>query len=245
MRTGALLVVALAVLAVGCANSNSPTDPPPPASRIVVTPGSMSFSNLGASSSARASFSGVSTPPPDSFWHWTSSNPAVATVSGSGPNVSVTAVGNGSATIHITVETVTDTADIPVTVNAVAPALNAYNGTWKGDVGLQSSSLLPQHVKPESCAGSLGSYAETITINVNASGAGTATVTDTPGFDRAYSVTIPQSLSFTGTGSFPFFGLPIPGQLQVTINSLTQLTFQETTTYGTCSNTYGGKLTKQ
>ena len=64
-------------------------------------------------------------------------------------------------------------------------------------------------------------------------------------FDRAYSVTIPPSLTFTGTGSFPFFGAPIPGQLQVTLNSLTQLTFQETTTYGSCSNTYGGKLTKQ
>jgi hypothetical protein len=46
-------------------------------------------------------------------------------------------------------------------------------------------------------------------------------------------------------GTFSFLGLPIPGQLSVTIGSTTQLTFRETTTYGTCSNTYGGQLTKR
>ena len=240
------LALLAAAWAAGC--TNSPTEPGSTqnTSRIVVSPGSLSFSQLGASSGVRVSFQGAPTQPPDSFWHFTSSNPAVATVSGdSSPNRTVTAMANGSATIHITLDTVTDTADVPVTVNAAAPALNAYNGLWKGDVNLKSSTLRSLAFTPQSCAGSLNSYGESLTINVNASGAGTATVTDTPGFDRAYQVTIPSSLSFTGGGTFPFFGAPIPGQLSVTISNLTQLTFQETTTYGSCSNTYGGQLTKQ
>ena len=100
-------------------------------------------------------------------------------------------------------------------------------------------------LRPANCAGSTPSYGETMVINVNASGAGTATMKDTANFDRPYSVTIPSSLSFSAQGTFSFLGAPVPGQLSVTINSVTQLTFQETTGYGSCSNTYGGTLTKQ
>src|SRR5215831_19292549 len=190
-------------MAAACADS---TTQPSNSSRIFVTPGSLSFSSLGATAGLRASFQGTATPPPDSFWHFTSSNPAVATVSSeSSPSRTVTAISNGSATIHVTVDTVQDTADIPVTVNAVAPALSAYNGTWKGDANLQATPIAPFVVAPRaSCLGSTPSYGETATITVNGSGAGTFTMTDTPGFDRAYQVTIPPSLTFAGTGTFPF-----------------------------------------
>ena len=74
-------------------------------------------------------------------------------------------------------------------------------------------------------------------------------MTDTKDLDRSYTGTISSGLVFSGQGSFSFLGSSVPGQLSVTFNSLTQLTFQETTTYGTgsssCTNTYRGTLTKQ
>ena len=245
MRTRALFAVAaLAVCAGACTNSTNTPDPPP--QRIATLPQQMTFNQINASSQLSLRWVGGSTPPPDTFWHAVSTNPTVAVVTGSGPNLTVTAVANGNATIHITLDTVTDTADVPVTVSATGPALTAYNGTWKGDANLKTTSLLPALVHPlASCPGSLGSYGETLVIDVSSSGAGTVTMKDTAGFDRPYQVTIPSNLTFTGSGTFSLFGAQIPGQLAVTINSLTQLTFQETTTYGNCSNTYGGQLTKQ
>jgi hypothetical protein len=53
---------------------------------------------------------------------------------------------------------------------------------------------------------------------------------------------------FATTGSFQFFGVPIPSVISLTVNG-SQLTFVETTVWGTgssqCANTYGGTLTKQ
>jgi len=91
----------------------------------------------------------------------------------------------------------------------------------------------------------VGSYGESLTVDVNSQGAGSITVQDTPQFDRRYTVTIPASLAVSASGTFSFLGASIPGQLSVTFASPTQLTFQETTTYGSCSNSYGGTLTKQ
>lgn len=241
--------VSIAVLLLGIACGCDKKDPNAPdttnASRIFVSPGSFSFTSLGQTGSIRASFIGSSTPPPDSFWHFSSSNPGVASVSNnSSASQTVTAVANGTATIHITLDTVTDSADVPVTVNAPLPVFSSYNGTWKGEAKQVPVPFAPSH-PGASCPGSTQSYAETATINVSASGAGTFTLTDTPGFDRPYQVTIPASLTFSGTGTFSFLGQPIPGQLSVTINDSTHLTFQETTTYGSCSNTYGGQLVKQ
>jgi hypothetical protein len=234
--------------AVAC-TSNNPASPDnnKPTTRIATNPGTLSFTQAGQTATISVSFVGSSIPPPDNFWHFTSSNPAVASLSAV-PSATqlVTAVGNGTTTIHVTLETVTDTADIPVTVNIQAPSLNSYNGTYKGDANLQPLLGQLRFVSPaSSCAGSLAAYGETATINVNASGAGTFTMTDTPNFDRAYQVTIPSNLTFSSSGTFSFLGLAVPGKLSVTINSASKLTFQEATTYGSCTNTYGGTLTKQ
>ena len=229
-----------AACAAGCTDSSTT---PTPSTRIFVTPGSQSFSQIGATATLHAGFQSATTPPPDSFWHFTSTNPSVATVSGGGPNPTVTAVGNGSAVIHITLDTVVDTADVTVTVNAPTVSPTAYNGRWKGDALISPLSL--PIFRPLACAGSDQKYGETMTINVDASGSGTATITDSPGFDRAYNVTIPQTLTFSGSGTFSFLGAAVPAKLSATLNSVAQLTFTETTTWGSCSNTYGGTLTKQ
>jgi len=239
------IVVLLLGMAWACDNKDPNAPGPAATTRIIVSPGSLTFTSLGQTGSIRASFIGSTTPPPDSFWRFSSSNPGVASVSNnSSASQTVTAVANGSATIHITLDTVTDTADVPVTVNAPLPIFTSYNGTWKGEAKAVPVPFAPSH-PAASCPGSTPSYAESAAINVNASGAGTFTLSDTPGFDRPYQVTIPANLTFSGSGTFSFLGQPIPGQLNVTINDATHLTFQETTTYGTCSNTYGGQLTKQ
>jgi hypothetical protein len=244
-----LPICVLAFATAAACTSNNPASPDnnKPQTRISSNPGSLSFNQLGQSGNVTASFTGSTVPPPDSFWHFTSSNPSVASVSNaSSPTQTVTAVGNGTTTIHITLETVNDTADIPVTVSAPLPTFSQYNGMWKGDANLQPLLGQLRFVSPAaSCAGSLNAYGETATINVNASGAGTFTMTDTPGFDRAYQVSIPSNLTFSSSGTFSFLGLAVPGKLSVTISSTSKLTFQEATTYGSCTNTYGGTLTKQ
>jgi len=111
------------------------------------------------------------------------------------------------------------------------------NGTWKGVVSFLGA-----------CLGSLTAYDETATIAVNADGVGTLTATDTPGFPRQYSITIPSSpseVSFTTTGTFLYTNglatISVPGRLSVVVTE-TQIAYQETTGWGNCSNTYAGFL---
>jgi len=163
---------------------------------------------------------------------FTSSAPTVAAVSTGGL---VTAVAAGGATILIAVSNANVSASVTVTND-----LTRFNGIWKGSISLAALS----------CAGSQADYGETLTINVNSSGVGTLTATDSPGFDRQYAVTIPSSASFTSQGVFSFGGQQVPGQIAVTIaagtsNGTTSLTYTETTNWGSCTNTYGGTLTKQ
>jgi hypothetical protein len=230
-------------IAWGCKNPQKPDNPL--SNHIVVDPTSLSFDDIGLNAQLHLSYVATQQPP-DSFWHIASTNPQVATAPPSGSTPVVTSTGTGSAFIHITLTTTNDSADIPVTVSR--PAVTSYNGTYKGEAKQVPAllQLLPSPPRAAaSCPGSSPGYAETAALNVNAAGAGTFTLTDTPGFDRAYQVTVPASLAFSGTGTFSLFGAPVPGQVNVTIDDATHLTFKETTTYGTCSNTYGGQLTKQ
>jgi hypothetical protein len=194
-----------------------------------------------------------------SFTAVTSSNPAVATVSpvstgGGLPPiglVTVTGVSPGLSTVHVTYTTTPALAatvvDIPVTVTG--GNFSAYDGTYVGDATPQASSLGRLSVKPLANCPGAKAYGETIVVSVNGSGTGTLTMKDTKDFDRPYSGTISSGLTFSGQGTFSYLGTSVPGQLSVTFNSPTRLTFQETTTYGSgsgsCSNTYGGTLTKQ
>jgi hypothetical protein len=116
------------------------------------------------------------------------------------------------------------------------------NGTLNGDMTLEANVQSGVHA---ACAGSTQKYGENAVVNVNASGTGTITLNDTPGFQRIYNVTVTAlNQAVTSQGSFLFFGAPIPGSMTATFTSATQMTLRETTTYGSCANTYSGTLTR-
>lgn len=170
-----------------------------------------------------------SMPPPSEFV-FTSSDTTVATVSSpfgpaGGADVTVTAVGVGTAQISVQYLGQTDTASV-----VVYPG-----GTWSGSVTLGAGG----------CPGSDPAYNETAVISISASGNGSLTAKDTPGFDRPYSIAIPVSMQFTATGAFSINGIPVPGTISVRRIGPNQLQYTETTTYGNCSNTYTGVLTRR
>ena len=128
----------------------------------------------------------------------------------------------------------------------VGSDLSPCSGSFVGDANLGPQALIiTATVKPEQCAGSSASYGETIVVSVNASGVGSIAMQDAPTFPRTYTGTLTAAGVFSASGTFPFFGSPIPGKLTVTWTDPKHVNFTETTTYGSCSNTYAGPLTKQ
>ena len=95
------------------------------------------------------------------------------------------------------------------------------------------------------CAGSDAKYGENAVVNVNASGVGTVTLNDTPGFTRVYNITVTAlNQTVTSQGTFSLFGAPIPGNITAVFTTVNQMTLKETTSYGSCSNTYSGTLNR-
>jgi uncharacterized membrane protein YgcG len=116
---------------------------------------------------------------------------------------------------------------------------------FKGDASGDTTKKLGSSTNAF-CAGSEAKYGETVSVTLDANGSGTITLDDTPNFQRVYNVTGVTGFGVTvkGSGTFSFFGAPIPGTLSVMFTSMTSLTMTETTTYGSCSNTYTGTMTR-
>jgi hypothetical protein len=190
----------------------------------------------------------------------TSTNTTVATVSpvsqGTTPGVgvdllktvglvTVTGVSPGLSMAHVSYASFGGNLAVDIPVTVTGGNFSAYDGTYVGDASPKSSSIGRFSLKPFANCPGAQAYGETMVVSVNATGAATLTMKDTPNFNRAYSGTISSALAFSGQNTFSYLGASIPGQLSVTFISTTKLSFQETTTYGTCSSTYEGTLTKQ
>jgi hypothetical protein len=139
---GHYLLGILAVAAVGCKKSTTgPTPPPPPppptVSSIVVSPQTATLTSFGEttalSAEVRLSNGSVGNQTPT----WSTNSGTVATVAGG----TVTAVGNGQATITATVGTVSGTATITVAQAAASVRILPADTVIKSAAQLRGAAL--------------------------------------------------------------------------------------------------------
>ena len=227
-----LFYVLIAIAIPRCSADPSPYDPPTaPSVATSIKPVDPIRMDLISETEPRSIF--ITPVDAGMVVNFISTNPSVATVSPGKANnalnmdgigVLVEAVNFGTAKLHI--DAAGAAADVPISVWP--------SGTWKGSVFFQGA-----------CLGSDAAYGETVQFDVNDSGVGMLTVTDTKGFNRPYSITIPSPLTFTSDGTFlynnGFTTQNVPGRIKVTLQG-NLAHYEETTDWGSCSNTYIGDL---
>ena len=195
-------VIGAGFLIVVAACGGSSADSPAPVENVTVASVSVTLSTsqltTGATTTASASVvSNKGTSLSDRPVSWQSSNPAIATVAGSGVTATITAVAAGSATISATSGGVTGTS-VALTISAPASALTDLAVTPTTVTLADPGATQAITTTPTAAAGATVSYA-------NASGSpAVATVTATGGNPTITAVgkgTTTITINATGSGT--------------------------------------------
>jgi hypothetical protein len=154
------------------------------------------------------------------------------TSAATGLSVYVVGMGTGKDTLEV------KTQGTSVQESDSASVIVYPGMTWAGSVALVNTSCNPS---------GQAAYNEKLVIQVDTTGRGTATAMDTPGFNRQYDVTFPDSWftgsAVTSTGTFAFLGSAVGGSMAIVRVDPTTIKYTETTTYP-CAATYSGQLVK-
>ncbi|HEX9563587.1 MAG TPA: Ig-like domain-containing protein [Gemmatimonadaceae bacterium] len=230
------------LMALGCGGGGETSGPDPnQVASVVVTPPSATLTNIGATSqlsaeARNASGAAVS----GKTFSWTSSNGAVATVSGSGL---VTATGGGTTTIRATVSggTTSGTAAVTVqqTVVAVALAPSATSVTVGGTLQLaanatdgggatvsnatfawSSSNSAVAAVSPTGLVTGVSAGSADITVTSNGISAQRTLSVRLPGLNIAKDTTISGNLVVDGFTVAAGFTVTVNGPLTLHSNDL-------------------------
>jgi len=139
---------------------------------------------------------------------WTTSNPGVATVSGSGLNATVTAVGNGTATITVTTADGNKTATCAVTVATAVTGVTLDKATMAlntGGTGTLAATIQPSNASDQNVSWTTSNLGvATVSVSglsatVTAVGNGTATITvTTAGGNKTATCEVTVTTAVTG-----------------------------------------------
>jgi hypothetical protein len=146
------------------------------------------------------------------------------------------AIGGGAVTgIAITHAGGSDTPPSASTGTTI-PSFLPFAGTLTGPMTLATDA--------RTCAGSSEEYTENATVSLDRSGTGTLQLQ--AAFMRVYHLAVAANNTFTDNETFTFLGQPVPsgvtGSFTFASASSGTLTLQESTTFGSCTNTYRGTL---
>jgi uncharacterized protein (TIGR03437 family) len=146
---------------------------------------------------------GAIIPSPPAHFSWSSSTPAVATVSAAGAVLGIAA---GDATITVTETTSGKQASVTITVSGP----NIYDGLWEGTWTLAYTPPITNFVtflffqgSPGGCIVYFSQFSDTLVLQVSGD-----TLTCTNGQQITYTLTVSGN-SMTGTGTYPNTEVPV------------------------------------
>jgi GH35 family endo-1,4-beta-xylanase/uncharacterized protein YjdB len=162
----------------GGGDAPGPVGPPPIAS-VAVAPTTLALQGLGASGTLAASLAPAGA---SGAVAWSSSDPAVATVSGSGSTATVTAVAGGSATITASAGGRSGTAAVTVTpivrgLTAAGPITLRVGASTSLTVGVQADAGATTALAYTSSAPAVATVSQAGLVSGIAAGSATITVT--------------------------------------------------------------------